>query len=41
MSPKEARTMGWDGNGHVFPEDPSKKLFEGNSLGEMLRTLAA
>jgi AraC-like DNA-binding protein len=40
MSPKEARMMGWDGNGHVFPEDPSKQHFEGNSLGEMLRTLA-
>ncbi|WP_311030269.1 helix-turn-helix transcriptional regulator [Mesorhizobium koreense] len=41
MSPKEARMMGWDGNGHVLPKEPSKQHFEGQSLGEMLRTLAA
>jgi AraC-like DNA-binding protein len=41
MSPKEARMMGWDGNGHAFREDPPKQRFEGNSLGEMLLMLAA
>jgi AraC-like DNA-binding protein len=41
ISPKEARMLGWDGNGHVFPEEPSRRYFEGQSLGEMLRTLTA
>jgi len=41
MSPKEARMMGWDGNGRVLPQGPSKQHLEGPSLGEMLCALAA
>lgn len=41
MSPKEARMMGWGGNGNVFPEEPSKQYFQGQSLGEMLLMLSA
>ena len=31
MSPKEARMMGWDGNGSVFLEEQSKQYFEGKT----------
>lgn len=41
MSPKEARTMGWEGNGPIFPREPSKRYLEGQSLSEMLCALAA
>jgi len=41
ISPKEARMTGWDGNGHVFTGDIFRQRIQGQSLGEMLRVLAA
>jgi AraC-like DNA-binding protein len=41
MSPKDARMAGWERNGRVFPETPTKRYLEGQSLSEMLCTLAA
>lgn len=41
MSPKEARMMGWEGNGRVSSAKPPRQPVEGQSFNELLCALAA